>query len=71
MKVVADIKTISATVTIFVCPFVSALKKVLERFAPKNLALWADNKRSPLRKPWDVLRAIPFRTVKSAKKIGA
>ena len=47
------------------------LKKVFERFAPKNFASCAEISKSPFRTPWGTSLAIPFRTVNSAKKIGA
>ena len=71
MKVVADIKTISAMVTSFVCPLVPELKNVLERLAPKNSAFCAAFNRSPLKNPCGTSRAIPFNTVNRAKNIGA
>ena len=46
-------------------------KKVPESGAPKKLACWAEIKYSPLSNPCGRFWLMPFRTVNSAKKIGA
>ena len=62
-----------------VCGEVESTKSVSEIFAPKNVACAALSRNSPFRNPRpigaatpsSVLAAIPLRTVKRAKKIGA
>ena len=71
MKVVADMKIIKITVISLVWEFESLLRKVFDRFAPKNFASCADASKSPFQTPCGTSLAIPFRTVNSAKKIGA
>jgi hypothetical protein len=51
MKVVADMKIIKRTVTSLVWVFESLLKKVFERFAPKNFASCAEISKSPFKTP--------------------